>query len=437
MKLRRRFPRFNLSGKLVALFLLFTLLAMVLVGASMRHTFRTNFDKNVRPHIVQYLEYVQQDLGFPPSRERARELAGRLNIEIHIIDASGQWSSNGRDVDMDTAEIEHRHWANGREYLRVESEGRDYLMVRYQGTSLLFGVPHVRQEIEGFRGLAPLMILLLLLVALYYATRSLFAPIQTIRSGVQRFGAGELDHRIDVRRQDELGDLAASVNAMAGDIRQMLDAKRQLLLAISHELRTPLTRARVATELMEDEGLRAQLNQDLQEMDALIEEIMETERMSMRHGVLNRQPCDMKRLVSETLESYFSDVAIGVSLPEASLMLEVDAPRIRMLLKNLIDNALRHSPEGAPVPRVSLVEREQEIMLQVHDNGIGIEAEHLPYLAEAFYRVDPSRQRETGGYGLGLYLCRMIAEAHGGRLMIDSTPGQGSTVTVSLPKGTD
>jgi len=437
MKLQGRFPRFNLSGKLVALFILFTLLAMVLVGASMRHAFRSNFDKNVRPHIVQYLEYVQQDLGFPPSRARARELADRLNIEIHIIDASGQWSSNGRDVAMDSAEIEHRHWVNGREYLRVESEGRDYLMVRSQDTSLLFGVPHVRQEIEGFRGFTPLMILLLLLVALYYATRSLFAPIQTIRSGVQRFGAGELDYRIDVHRQDELGDLAASVNAMAGDIRRILDAKRQLLLAISHELRTPLTRARVATELMEDEGLRAQLNQDLQEMDALIEEIMETERLSMRHGVLNRLPHGMNRLVSETLDSYFSDAAVRVSLPETSPMLEVDAPRIRLLLKNLIENALRHSPEDAPVPRVSLVEREREVLLQVQDNGIGIEAQHLPYLAEAFYRVDPSRQRETGGYGLGLYLCRMIAEAHGGRLMIDSTPGQGTTVTVSLPKGTD
>jgi signal transduction histidine kinase len=434
MKLLHRFPRFNLSGKLVVLFIVFTLLSMVLVGASMRHAFRSNFDKNVRPHIVQYLEYVQQDLGFPPSRERARELADRLNIEIHIIDPSGQWSSNDRDVAIDTAEIEHRHWANGREYLRVESEGRDYLMVRSQDTSLLFGVPHVRQEIEGFRGLAPLMILLLLLVALYYATRRLFAPIQTIRSGVQRFGAGELDHRIDVHRQDELGDLATSVNAMAGDIRRMLDAKRQLLLAISHELRTPLTRARVATELMEDEGLRAQLNQDLQEMDALIEEIMETERLSMSHGVLNRLPHDMNRLVCETLDSYFGDAAVRVSLPEASPMLEVDAPRIRLLLKNLIENALRHSPEDASVPRVSLVEREQEVLLQVQDNGIGIEKQHLPYLAEAFYRVDPSRQRETGGYGLGLYLCRMIAEAHGGRLMIDSTPGQGTTVTVSLPK---
>jgi signal transduction histidine kinase len=434
MRLWRGYSRYALSGKLVLLFIGFTLLSMVLVGASMRHGFRAHFQENVRPHLVQYLEYVQQDLGFPPSRQRAQELADRLNIEIQINDGSSQWSSSGRTIELDYLEIEHRYLANGREYLRVESKGRDYLMMREGDITLLFNVPDAAQEHKGFKGLVPLIVLLMILLGLYYATRRLFSPISKIQEGVKRFGAGELDHHIEVQRRDELGDLADSVNGMADDIRKMLDAKRQLLLAISHELRTPLTRARVATELIDDDRLKGQLNQDLQEMGEMIEEIMETERLSLRHAVLNREIVDINELIRETVITYFSEASLELKLPERTLFLEVDTSRIRLLIKNLIENALRYTPEGAPIPEVSFEDNASEVSLVIRDHGLGIEARHLPHLTEPFYRVDPSRQRETGGFGLGLYLCRMIAEAHGGGLTIESIPGQGSTVTVTLPK---
>jgi signal transduction histidine kinase len=103
-----------------------------------------------------------------------------------------------------------------------------------------------------------------------------------------------------------------------------------------------------------------------------------------------------------------------------------------LLLKNLLENALRYSPATqAPVLRCCY--DEQQLYLTLQDQGPGIAAEHLPHLTEPFYRVDPARQRKTGGYGLGLYLCRMIAQAHGGSLTIESVPGQGTTVTVILP----
>jgi len=434
MRLWRGYSRYALSGKLVLLFIGFTLLSMVLVGASMRHAFRVHFQENVRPHLVQYLEYVQQDLGFPPSRQRAQELADRLNIEIQINDGSSQWSSSGRTIELDYLEIKHRYLANGREYLRVESKGRDYLMMREADITLLFNVPDAAQERKGFRGLLPLIVLLMILLGLYYATRRLFSPISKIQEGVKRFGAGDLDHHIEVHRRDELGDLAESVNGMADDIRKMLDAKRQLLLAISHELRTPLTRARVATELIDDDRLKEQLNQDLQEMGEMIEEIMETERLSLRHAVLNRESVNINELIRETVITHFNEASLQLKLPETTPFLEVDVSRIRLLIKNLIENALRYTPEGAPVPEVSFEDNASEVSFVIRDHGPGIEARHLPHLTEPFYRVDPSRQRETGGFGLGLFLCRMIAEAHGGRLVIKSVPGQGSTVTVTLPK---
>ena len=112
--------------------------------------------------------------------------------------------------------------------------------------------------------------MLFLLLMLYFATRRLFRPIDTINQGVQKFGAGDMDYRVQVERKDELGELANTFNTMANEIQQMLDAKRQLLLAISHELRSPLTRARVAVELLGEEDKKAAIVQDISEMESLI-----------------------------------------------------------------------------------------------------------------------------------------------------------------------
>jgi signal transduction histidine kinase len=428
--------RHSLSGKLILLFVVMAIAFVVLVGSAFRHFVSHHFKDNVQPHIVKYLEYVQEDLGTPPDPQRARQLADQLNLEIHIISGERQWSSTGKNIDTSHATVEHSHIVNGRHYDLVKIGDRDYLVTKAGDATLAFTVPHLRPERGSVRALVPLVILLIVLVVLYHGTRRLFSPIQTIQSGVKRFGQGELDHRIRVNRRDELGELAANFNAMADDIQQMLDAKRQLLLAISHELRSPLTRAKVATELMDNEQQKAQLNHELDEMESLIEELLETERLSTRHSALNKTHQNMNTLIGEVISTSFENARLVVQLPQEPVYLEVDASRIKLLLKNLVDNALRHTSGQSDAPRVRLLADEHAITIRVTDSGPGIEEKHLPHLTEPFYRADPSRQRETGGYGLGLYLCRMIAEAHGGKLSIDSVLGKGTTVSVEMPRQT-
>ena len=267
----KRKRRHSLSGKLILLFIVMAVVFVMLVGSGIRHAFQGHFKDNIRPHITQYLEYVKADIGTPPDRSRARELADRLNIEIQIFDREGHWSSSGRLTTMDDIEIERGFIINGKQYFHAEgNDHRDYLMARDGETTLLFNVPNLRDQRKGFIGWIPLLILLSLLLVLYHATRRLFAPLDTIKQGVQRFGAGDMNHRIHIKRKDELGELANSFNAMADDIQQMLDAKRQLLLAISHELRSPLTRARLAAEMMEDNDKKTQIIQDINEMESLV-----------------------------------------------------------------------------------------------------------------------------------------------------------------------
>ena len=420
------------------LYIIMAVAFVMLVGSGIRHAFQGHFKENIQPHITQYLEYVKTDIGTPPDRVRAQALANRLKIEIQIVDSEGGWSSSGKLTPIDDLEIEHDFDRDNQEINEnhfsyvLDKEDRHYLMTREGDTTLLFNIPNVRDQRDGSKRWIPLLILLALLLVLYYATRRLFSPLDTIKAGVQKFGAGDIEHRININRKDELGELADSFNTMANDIQQMLDAKRQLLLAISHELRSPLTRSRIAAEMLDDNDNKNQIISDINEMETLIEELMETERLSSRHTKLNRTQSDITALINDVIKTWFKETGIVIQLPESAVMLDIDIARIKLLIKNLLDNAVTHTPEGSPPPEINLSLDNDHAVITVSDHGNGIEAQHLENLTQPFYRVDPSRQRETGGYGLGLYLCKMIAQAHDGELKIESKIGTGTRVKVKL-----
>lgn len=427
-----RLHRHSLSGKLVLLFLLMAIIFILSVGGSLGKVFRDHFRNDIRPHLIQYMEYIQKDIGIPPDRNRAMALSKKLNVDIYIQSPNGNWSSNGRKLPFSDTQSNHGFEQNGVEYRMSRINSHEIFSARSGSTILYFDIPNLHPE-HTIRTFIPLFVLLLVLTILYHFTRRMIRPVAILKDGVKRFGQGELEHRIQINSRDELGELAVSFNEMADDIQQMLDAKRQMLLAISHELRSPLTRAKVSLELLDNDKQRGEIGKDLDEMETLIEELLETEKLSTRHRVLNKQSLSINELVRNLIESQFAEASIHCNLPEADVYAELDGPRIKLLLKNLLENALRHTTSAAPAPELSVVVGEAGLNLTVRDHGEGIEARHLDHLTEPFYRADPSRRRETGGYGLGLYLCKVIAEAHGGSLSINSTPGQGTSVVIHLP----
>lgn len=422
----------SLSARLIWLFVAMAVIFVVLVGGAMSFAFKHGFEDRLRPHLVRYLEYVQSDIGSPPDITRAKALANRLPVEVHIFNSDQDWSSIGAAPDLNAMEIHRRFSQNGVDYSVGEFNHREYLVSHHPGYSLAFSIPHTRGTLH-WRLAIPVGILLVMLMLLHHATRSLFRPIKTLKEGVERIGRGELNYRVKINRRDELGDLAKSVNAMADDIQQMLDAKRQLLLAISHELRSPLTRAKVSVEMLDDVKQRDELNRELNGMENLIEELLETERLSSKHRVLDKHEISLRNLVQQLVAKNFSGLDIVTELPEYDIRAELDSTRIKLMLNNLLENAVRHNSTGAKPPVISLQQDEDAVLITVKDFGEGIDEQHLPHLTEPFYRVDPARQRQTGGYGLGLYLCRVIAEAHGGTLAISSRKAEGTTVTVRLP----
>ena len=279
------------------------------------------------------------------------------------------------------------------------------------------------------------LISIIVLVGCYFAVRWLVRPLKWIQKGTARIGQGDLDYRIKATRRDDLGELAADINRMADDVRDMLEAKQQLLLAISHELRSPLTRAKVALEFLEDGQVKHNLLGDVREMERLIADLLESERMNAGHTTLRRSTVELGAMLQSLIHTEFGDrfQRINLHLPAEPVVRELDEVRVRLVAKNLIENALRYTPPDVAPVEVELLAKPGMVVLRVRDHGPGIPKEHLPRVTEPFYRADPARSRSTGGLGLGLYLAKRIAEAHRGSLVIESELGQGTLCTVTIP----
>ncbi|MFG6413962.1 sensor histidine kinase [Roseateles sp. DC23W] len=256
--------------------------------------------------------------------------------------------------------------------------------------------------------------------------RHMVQPLHALAVGAEAFRRGEFAHRVPVIHGDEIGDLAQRFNQMAADIQAMLDGKRALLLAISHELRSPLTRARLHAELVGEGESRDALLDELAQMRDMINALLESERLGSGHSALQLCEVDLAALAREQAQPRL-ELLIEPDLP----LLRLDRLRVQLLLRNLIHNALRHNDPSRGAVQLSLQRAGTGLQLKVRDFGPGVPPEALPQLGQPFYRPDQARTRHEGGVGLGLCLCRLVAEAHGSRLVLRNVePGLEAAVTL-------
>ena len=419
------------------LFLIFSvtvILFLIVISLSLRQIDQNWRRERLNPLPVFYLDNVRllvDAIGIPPDLQRAEDLARDLSLTIIIRSPHINWQSDDQsDLDIYSAVFvrtlsdEAQMMAVGNEQvIRVARGGYEYFLNRKAPS--LSNYDYVVVYIGlGFA--------IFILFSNYWLVRRLMDPVRRLRQGAERICAGDLSYRVQVTRTDELGELTASVNQMADSLQSMLEAKRQLLLAISHELRTPVTRAKLQLEFMEDSALRENLRDDINEIDLLISDLIEAERLSTQHSALIEDDVDFADFIGMLSQQYQDyDGGLLLDLPEHDRAMHIDKLRIRLLLANIVNNAMRHGQNRPIAIKVSFTE--SEAVLSVTDQGEGISEEHLKHVREPFYRVDSARQRNTGGFGLGLYLCNLIVQAHDGRLDIDSEPGKGTRVTVYLP----
>lgn len=419
----------SITARLLAVFIITSVLLIVMLFVIIAHGFTQQWRTNARPHLEQYLDFISAEIGNPPNIENARALADRLSVNIYINGPETNYSTNGEVLEFDENSFyetnRYDHTARRAKHVpdNIEfsgDENRTLLKSTVGEYQVFYELAHHNKDSRRERFLLPALLAILgALTGCFLVIRRMLRPVRDIKHGVSQMGKGDLAHRVPVRHDNDLGELALSINVMACDIEQMLDAKRQLLLGASHELRSPLTRAKIATQLLVESKERELIADDLREMESLIANILESERMKSGHSALQRQPVNLQQLAQSVIEELQVD-NVRIECNDTLSPIDLDETRIRILLRNLIGNAAAHHDSKQHPIIVSLARTDSTIHINVRDLGPGIRSEHIERVTEPFYRTDASRTRATGGFGLGLHLAKLIAEAHGGSLRIES-----------------
>jgi signal transduction histidine kinase len=268
------------------------------------------------------------------------------------------------------------------------------------------------------------------------------APVRALMNGARRLARGQWDTPIKVTASNELGDLTEAFNHMAAEIMRQQQMNRQMVADIAHDLRTPL-----ASMALEIEAVEAGFQDPAQAVPSLREEIIWLQRMVNDLRLLSLMDADQIHLQRETVP--LSEFLCGVydfwqpladdagrelraEVPANLPHVSIDPGRLRQTIGNLIDNAIRHTPQGKRITLRATAEPGYAL-IAVADEGEGIPPEDLPRLFDRFYRVDPARVRRDGGSGLGLSIAKRLIEMHGGQISVESQLGHGATFTIRLP----
>jgi signal transduction histidine kinase len=258
--------------------------------------------------------------------------------------------------------------------------------------------------------------------------------LETLRSGVEQWGAGALALRVDETGDDEVAVVARAFNAAAARIEELLTSQKALLANASHELRSPLARLRLAIELWRDRQtpeIEAEIVRNLAELDQLVGEILLASRLDHAGSDIDRPALvDLLGLAAEEAAP-FEAIIVGAPFHDAPVEIKGDAKLLRRLIRNLLQNAAKH---GRPPIQIVVSQLKDSVRIIVSDQGEGIAPEERERVFEPFYRP-PGRSESSGGWGLGLSLVRQIAKRHGGGAHCDADPFGGSRFVVELANG--
>jgi signal transduction histidine kinase len=376
-------------------------------------------------------DYGRRIAAGAPGLEEARELSYRYKVQIRYEGPDGAWTTDetlpaiGDVVRAGSTSYWKRPMWGVAGYLAEAPNGGRYFFAWEFGR---------RARAAHDRLLAVLLVSMIAVFATAHIvmTRAL-RPLRALQDGVTRLSAGDLDVALPNHTQDEFGALTDAFNLMAARVKEMVQGRDRLLVDVSHELRSPLTRLKVALALLPDSSKKAQAEADVSEMEALTTGLLELERL--RDGrALRVASADLVALLRDAAAP-FAGAHPGVVVSDAvpAIAVRVDEAGLRTVLRNLLENAVKYAlPDSRPI-RVAASAADGVVTLVVEDDGPGIPPGDLERVFEPFFRVDPSRSRKTGGYGLGLSICKRIVEAHGGVIEAGAVVPRGARFVITLP----
>lgn len=400
------------------------------------------------PNMVRDAERSKRELNLRPAAD-ADDPKPPLFFTIYRDDGAIFKSVDDAAATRDPALLDSR-LGDSIDPLYFESASSRLVICRGPERSIILVGVSMTQERERLHTLlyqllgSGLLALVLGLLGSWYISGRMMLPLKAISATASNLSATHLAERIDTKQIDaELVEMATVLNDTFARLEAAFQRQSRFTADAGHELRTPLAVLHTNLELAlsrprKEEEFREIIEYCLQsssKMRSLIDALLMLARADAGQLQANFTQIDLRDVVESAIAHHHTkakEIKLSAELPDQPVIIHGDATLLGMILSNLILNALRHS-QGAKHVTVAVTTDAKEAQLSVADDGVGIPLEAQPHLFERFYRVDESRNRQTGGYGLGLAICKSLTEAHHGTVRCESTPNQGAKFTITLP----
>ncbi|CAG7631928.1 ATP-binding protein [Paenibacillus allorhizosphaerae] len=352
---------------------------------------------------------------------------------------------------------------------KLELNGKQFTVQKHKFTfenqtpGVIYFFGDVGPTMRFFRLFFPLLFVTLLLVIgltngllTYVLSRSIVRPLKTLKEAAEHIREGDLEHKLAPGRKDEIGELSDAFEEMRHRLRESIHTqlqyetnRKELLANITHDLKTPITAIGACVDGLRD-GIAdtpekrmkylQSIHKKVSDLNHLIDELFLFSKLDLKKLSFHYEPMDIAAYLHDTVAelrldpqnhsarfSYRSDA-------RGPVIVMADRDKITRVVTNIVNNSIHYADKQPIEIRVELTERDDDVIVQVSDNGRGIETEALPQIFDRFYRADPSRSRNTGGSGLGLAIVKQIVEEHGGTTWAESRAGEGTDIFFTLTK---
>lgn len=424
-------------------FMLFALSTLTLVAFVLLGIFSMSED-DARDYLVEnetvFQEMLETIAREPLDIEKLKQDAKDNRVELLVVKAGDSWSTSKAFPEIETILQQSEQIGS---LFFTQHEGKYYLTAQHENhyASVTSNIMNLIIY-PNWLAYWPWVVVVLILLISYGVLRRLLNPINLAIQSAERLSRGELDYQIEHHPKTELSALTRGLNQMARNLNLMFNAQNDLLLAISHELRSPLARMKVSLAMLDNNEVAEGLGQDIKHMDDLIAQLLEGERLKRGHAILDITSFYFPKLIDDLLAEAMIREQVNLVGKVPEIAMNIDVGRIMFALRNLLKNAIEHSTENIPVElsavelsavELSVIEQESALIIQVRDSGQGIPEEFLERVFEPFFRIESIENRSFNGVGLGLFLCKRIAEAHQGELEVRNHPERGCIFTMILP----
>ncbi|WP_144572280.1 sensor histidine kinase [Bacillus paramycoides] len=413
--------------------------ALLKRGNSHRDVLEKYFDRQTISHVALMESEAETTVVITNKNKEVLAKSNKLNTTIkkHIAEMNTSTDHNGAIIE--------NHWKTSNYICTVSPIVIDGKIEGY--VYMFLGTTSIEEMINGLTKqfiIAGIVTFLLTAVTIFLLSRLLTKPLLHMKHATEKMSKGDLSVSLTTTRNDEIGELAESIQTLANDLHYMKTERSEFLASVAHELRTPLTYVRGYADIALKESTAPEqrlrylsiIKDESDYITNLVQDLFSLAQMEQHNFSIQVKEVYLHAFltrITEKINVMYGEKQIRVVFTcPPSLLVKLDEQRFEQVMVNFLNNAYRHSKEHSPI-NISVTEEHKRISIKIEDEGEGIPQEDLPHIFDRFYRVDKARSRATGGTGLGLSIVKEIVELHGGNITVTSEVGHGSCFMISLP----